>query len=119
MPSASSPIDTNLLTAVTAELSERKATTIFCYDVREQLPYAEYIIIASATSSTHTRALVRYLVSLLKERGLVPGNRNRSRENNAWVVLDYGDLIIHIMEQDAREHYKLDEMLNNAAILPD
>lgn len=89
-------------------LDEKKGENIVALDVRGLTSLADYFVIASATSDTHAKALSDYVEETIKkEMGELP-HHVEGREYNRWVVLDYGDVIVHIMLPDVRDYYGLD-----------
>lgn len=67
------------------------------------------MVIASGTSSRHVGALADYVIEALKHSGYdsVP---TEGRETGDWILVDAGDVIIHIFKPEAREHYNLEKM---------
>jgi len=89
-------------------LEEKKAEDVNILDVRGLTSLTDYFVIASALSDTHAKALADYLEEEIKKRfGEEPINVE-GREWNRWIVLDYGDVIVHIMLPDVRDYYGID-----------
>ena len=70
---------------------------------------ADYMIVASGTSSRHLQALSEILVTELKKIGL-DGCRIEGRESNDWKLVDAMDIIVHIFHPEKREFYDLEKM---------
>ena len=89
-------------------LFDKKALDVSCVKVSELTSLSEYFLMASATSSTHVHALADEVDFVLSKAGLEP----KSKEGRAtdWVLLDYGDLIVHVFSANARAFYGLDKM---------
>lgn len=89
-------------------LDGKKALNIACIEVGELTVLADCFVIATATSSTHVRALAEEVEFRLSEAGEAP----RSVEGRAteWILIDCGDVMIHIFGAHAREFYALDKM---------
>lgn len=94
-------------------LSENKAIDIINFAIKDS-SIADNIIIASGTSNRHVRALSEYLLTALKKQGykniLVEG-----LEDSNWVLIDVGDEIIHLLINETREFYKLEELFETIA----
>ncbi len=93
---------------------DKKAENITILDVREVSSVTDYFVIASGTSEPHLRAVVDEITDRLREDF---GLRPRAVDGTlraAWVVLDYFDVIIHIMRQDVRERYDLETLWGDA-----
>lgn len=97
-------------TALTA-LDSKKALDLTLIRVDDLTVVTEYFIIASATSSTHVRALADEVEDALTKAGIEP----KSVEGKAtgWILLDYGSVIIHTFTKDTREFYNLERIWND------
>ena len=67
---------------------------------------AEYIVIATGTSTTHVKALADEVEFKLKKVNILPHHIEGSRNNN-WILLDYGDVIVHVLSEESRRYYNL------------
>ncbi len=89
-------------------LNDKKAMNISAIEVGELTVIAETFIIATATSSTHVRALADYVEEKLSESGYEPDHIEGKA--TGWILLDYCGVVIHIFTKDTREYYNLDRM---------
>ena len=88
---------------------EKKADDILIINVENQLKVAGYFVIITGQNRTHVRALYNELHVRLK----AVGEKHRPVEGadlGWWIVLDYGDVIVHLLQPDAREYYDLDHL---------
>ena len=90
-------------------LDENKALNITSINLRNKSYIADYMIVASGTSSRHLQALSEILVAELKKIGL-DGCRIEGKESNDWKLVDAIDIIIHIFNPEKREFYDLEKM---------
>ena len=90
-------------------LDNNKATNITTIDLKNKSYIADYMIIASGTSSRHLQALSEILVSELKRIGL-NHCRIEGRESADWKLVDTNDIIVHIFHPEKREFYDLEKM---------
>ena len=90
-------------------LDNNKAYNIISIDLKKKSYIADYMIIASGTSSRHLQSLSEILVSELKKSGL-NGCRIEGRESNDWKLVDAIDIIVHIFHPDKRVFYDLEKM---------
>ncbi len=90
-------------------LDDNKATNITSIDLKNKSYIADYMIIASGTSSRHLQSLSEILVNELKKIGL-DKCRIEGRESNDWKLVDTNDIIVHIFHPDKREFYDLEKM---------
>ena len=93
----------------------RKAENIVILDVRDLSSVTDYFVIASGTSEPHLRAIVDEITDELREEYDVRPLRKDGSTQGAWVVLDFFDVIVHVMRQDVRERYDLEGLWGDAA----
>ena len=90
-------------------LDNNKAINITSINLKNKSYIADYMIIASGTSSRHLQALSEILVSELKKIGL-DECRIEGRESKDWKLVDTNDIIVHIFHPEKREFYDLENM---------
>ena len=91
-------------------LLEKKGVDVRLYDVREKSPITDYYINVTGRSSTQVAALADDVVHLLGERGLECA-RVEGRRDNAWLLVDFTDVIVNVFDRPSREFYDLDRHL--------
>ena len=92
----------------------KKAEDIIVLDVREVSSVTDYFVVATGTSEPHLRAVVGEIADTLKvEHGIAPSGTEGS-VTSPWVVLDYFDVIVHVMKTDVREKYDLEALWSDA-----
>jgi ribosome-associated protein len=89
-------------------LDDKKAEDISALDVRGLTSLTDYFVIASASSETHARALADYVEEEIEKQTGERPHHVEGKEYNRWLVLDYGDVIVHIMLPDVRDYYGID-----------
>jgi ribosome-associated protein len=87
--------------------SDVQATDIVLLDVREACDFADYFIIMTAESSRQMRALQGDIEEAMRLNGLRPHHVEGTRDSG-WILLDFGDVIAHLMGPDEREFYDLE-----------
>lgn len=90
-------------------LDNKKAMEISVIGIRDISVLADYFVIATGTSSTHVKALADEVEFQLKEEGTAAGHIEGYR-SNSWILLDYGNVIIHIFTEESRQFYDLDRL---------
>ena len=90
-------------------LYENKAQNITSIDLKNKSYIADYMVVASETSSRHLQSLSEILVTELKKLGL-GGCRIEGRDSNDWKLVDAHDVIVHIFHPEKREFYNLEKM---------
>ncbi len=93
--------------------AERKAIDIRAYDVRGLTVIADAFVLCSATSEPQLRAIFNGVREGMKETGVAP-LRSEGGFKGGWLVIDYGDAIVHIFRKEAREFYDLDGLWADA-----
>ena len=90
-------------------LDDNKAQNIICINLKNKSYIADYMVIASGTSSRHLQALSKILVTQLKKLG-IEDCRIEGKDSNDWKLVDAHDVIIHIFHPEKREFYDLEKM---------
>ena len=93
---------------------EIKALDITVLDVRNQTILTDYFIIATGTSNTHIQSIARNVLDKLRDNGIRA--RSEGNADSFWVVLDYGDAILHVQTEETREFYDLERLWADAQI---
>ena len=93
----------------------KKAENIVILDVRDLSSVTDYFVIASGTSEPHLRAIVEEITDGLRDEYDLRPTRKDGSMQGAWVVLDFFDVIVHVMRADARERYDLEGLWGDAA----
>ena len=90
-------------------LDQNKAKNITSINLKNKSYIADYMIVASGTSSRHLQALAEILLTELKKSGL-NDCRMEGRESKDWKLVDTNDIIVHIFHPEKREFYDLEKM---------
>ena len=108
-------MDAKKLALECRELADnRKAEDIAVLDVADVSSIADYFVIASGTSEPHLRAISDEITEKLREdHGLKPRAVDGTLQAG-WLVLDYFDVIVHVMRSDVRQHYDLEGLWGDA-----
>ena len=90
-------------------LDQNKAQDIISIDLKDKSSMAEYMIIASGTSSRHIQALSEQVLDKFKKNGLID-SRIEGKDSTEWKLVDGIDLIVHIFHPEKRKFYELEKM---------
>ena len=108
-------MDSKKLALLCRELADnKKAENILVLDVRKLSSVTDYFVIASGTSQPHLRAIIEEIHSKLRDEHDLRPMRSEGSTGTSWVVLDYFDVIIHVMHTEARERYDLEGLWGDA-----
>jgi ribosome-associated protein len=94
-------------------LLDRRAVSPVVLDMRELTVITDYFLICHGTSNVHIRALADAVVEAMKEVG-VRAYGVEGYQQGQWVLLDYGDIVVHVMAVDEREFYNLERLWSDA-----
>lgn len=95
---------------------ERKAKDLALLNVKELSAFADYFLICSASSDRQVRAIADTIQEKLQDAGIVPlGVEGESA--GQWILLDYGDVIIHIFLEAVRSFYELERLWADAPVM--
>nr|WP_246789656.1 ribosome silencing factor [Bartonella apihabitans] len=101
----------NNLQRVLSSLDDSKAEDVVTIDLRGRSPLADYMVIASGGSQRHVSALADHLLYAMKDC-----NKGQTRVEGLsecdWVLIDLGDIIVHLFRPETREFYNLEKMWN-------
>ena len=92
---------------------DKKAENPVVIDLRELTTLADYFVVLSATSDTHARTIADEIKKKLKDKGILPLSVE-GYENANWILIDYGDVIVHIFRPEFRELYNLESLWMDA-----
>lgn len=98
-----------LLEQVHAALENMKAKDVTEIDVRGKTSIADYLVVASGTSTRHVKSVADEVVQFAKKCGVMPLGVEGEREAE-WVLVDLGDVIVHVMLPRVREFYALERL---------
>lgn len=97
-------------------LESKKGIDIRIIDIKDISLLGDYFVICSGTSNTHIRTLADEIISKMEEAG--DQILHREGYNSAgWVLLDYGDVVIHIFHQEYREFYNLERLWSDGVVI--
>jgi ribosome-associated protein len=103
------PAPEDLLKQVHLALEEMKAKDAVEIDVRGKTSIADYLVVASGTSSRHVKSVADEVVKFAKKCGVMPLGVEGASESE-WVLVDLGDVIVHVMLPRVREYYAIERL---------
>ncbi|WP_122818141.1 ribosome silencing factor [Nocardioides pantholopis] len=98
-----------LVHAAARAASDKLAQQLIAFDVSEQLAITDAFLLASASNDRQVKAVVDAIEDKLRELGAKPIRREGQRDGR-WVLLDYGDIVVHVQHEEEREFYALERL---------
>jgi ribosome-associated protein len=93
--------------------SDRQATDVVLLDVRGAVSFADYVVVMSAGSARQSGALADAVEEAVERTGLKRLRREGTNESG-WVLLDFVDVVVHILSEEQRAHYRLEQVWKQA-----
>ncbi|MBI2159018.1 MAG: ribosome silencing factor [Candidatus Rokubacteria bacterium] len=96
---------------------DKRATDLVVLDVRGVSSVADYFLVCSGTSATHVETISDAIRAELKSEGIRPLHAEGVPESG-WVLLDYGDVLMHVFLDETRAYYALERLWGDAPAVP-
>jgi ribosome-associated protein len=100
---------TALLKIIESVLDDKKGQKITVIDVRGRTSVTDYMVIVTGTSNRHLASMSHYVVEAAKEKGFKPLGVEGDQGSD-WVLVDLGDVILHLMTEQSRDYYQLEKL---------
>ncbi|MDD2553634.1 MAG: ribosome silencing factor [Desulfotomaculaceae bacterium] len=112
------PLSPQAVVNIAVQAAEnKKAMDVTVLDIKAVSVIADYFVICSGRTVTQVQAIVEKIQEELKKEGVIAFGREGYREAN-WVLLDYGDVIIHVFQEAERQFYNLERLWGDARVVP-
>jgi len=99
------------LEAIIEWLTEKKAENIRVYEVQGKTDYTDVIVVCEGSADLHNRAIATHLIDMAKENHLKVLSKE-GVDRGQWILIDIGDVIVHIFLPQTRDYYKIDELFS-------
>ena len=96
--------------------SEKQASDVILLDTRKVCSFADYFVICSGESTRQIKTIYEEVEHALKKEGVLP-HHHEGTLDSGWLLIDFGDVIVHIFASFEREYYQLDELWSEATPL--
>jgi len=95
----------------------KKAENIVILDLREISSFADFFVICSGSSEPQIKAITSAVRTTLRDAHGVQPNAVDGMPGSQWMVIDYGDVLVHVMHGDRRDFYSLDDLWSDAPLV--
>ena len=95
-------------------LDEMKAINPLAFDVDGIVSYADWVVVASANSGPHLKALVRKAEEVMLKEGIKPIGIEGINSASDWILIDFGDIVVHLLTEEKRDFYNLEKIFVRA-----
>ncbi|RYB89701.1 ribosome silencing factor [Nocardioides glacieisoli] len=96
---------------------DKKADQVLAFDVSEQIAITDAFLLASASNERAVGAIVDEIEEKLREAGAKPIRREGHKEGR-WVLLDYGEIVVHVQHEEERMFYALERLWSDCPVIP-
>ena len=111
--------DTRQVAFYAARLADdKKAEDVEVVDIMSLQDIADYVVISSAATAPQLKAIAAHIENSLSDLGMEPAHKE-GRYGDKWFLLDYIDFVVHIIQDEAREFYNLEELWTDATFIPE
>ncbi|MDY6915854.1 MAG: ribosome silencing factor [Candidatus Cloacimonadota bacterium] len=96
---------------ITAWIDDKKAEEVIHIDVSGKSDYTDSLIICSGVGAVHLKAIAEHVIEKCREHGFRTINKE-GLNSPRWILLDLGEIVIHIFDRETRDYYKIEELWN-------
>lgn len=94
------------INAIALRILDRKGLDMKIHHVTKYCSYADYFVFVTATSSTHAQAIANIVI----EHFATSSSKIEGYQKGEWIIVDLGDILVHVFQHNAREFYNLDKL---------
>jgi ribosome-associated protein len=105
-----------LVRAAASAAAEKLGQQIVAFDVSDQLAITDAFVLTSATNDRQVKAIVDEVEDKLREIGAKPVRREGERDGR-WVLIDYGEIVVHVQHEEEREFYALERLWRDCPLI--
>jgi ribosome-associated protein len=106
----------DLARALVEALEDKKGEDILLIDIKEVASFTDYFVICTGTSDRMLDALAKSVQETVREKHKRKG-RIEGQSRDGWMVVDFGDVVVHLFSRDQRDYYRLEELWQEGKIL--
>lgn len=108
----------NTLTAAVKALGGRKADAITVLDLRGKSTFTDFFVICNGSSDRQLKALAETVIDEVRESTGRKPLKSEGTPRSGWLLVDYGDFVVHVFSDEARAYYSLERLWGDASEVP-
>lgn len=108
---------TELAHAIVDLIEDKQAADITLLDLRQVSVLADYFVLCTSESTRQSQAILDSVALTLKKEGLLPLHPMEGNPEAGWILLDYGDVVVHVFDSPTRQFYRLEELWKDALVV--
>lgn len=105
-----------LLETISNALLERKANDIMLLDVSDLTTLTEFFVVCHGNSDTQVKAIADHVTEEVREKLSEKAWKQEGQQGRQWIILDYVNVVVHVMTEEKRDFYGIERMWNDASI---
>ena len=98
-------------------IDDHQGADTLVLDVSGVSSWTDYFVITTAKSTAHLNGLVRYVREFLDSRKIISRHRHKRLSDDGWILIDCGDIVVHLMDRETREFYELERLWFSAKVV--
>lgn len=104
----------DLAIACAEAADELKAEDVRVFDLRGISTLTDFMVVCAGNSMPHLKAIVRDIEATVRDKGSDPALATEGKAASRWIVVDFVDVMVHVLDQEFREHYALEKLWGDA-----
>ena len=106
-----------LANLIIESIEDKKGVDVLLLDMREQTTIADYFLLCNSTNERQLRAIAEAVRDDAKQKAGIGGAKVEGDYRSGWVLVDFGDLMVHIFSEEKRSYYNLEELWEDGKVL--
>lgn len=110
--------DSRALALITAHAAyNKKAQDLMVQEVKDLISITDYFVIATASNNRQVEAIIEAIEDDMRTEGNIKPLHRESTQDSSWSLLDYGSVVVHVFQPEARDYYRLEQLWNDAPVI--
>lgn len=110
--------DSRALALIAAHAAyNKKAQDLMVQEVKDLISITDYFVIATASNNRQVEAIIEAIEDDMRTEGNIKPLHRESTQDSSWSLLDYGSVVVHVFQPEARDYYRLEQLWNDAPVI--